>query len=612
MRVDWRVTTAQGGIMKGTKRSFNTIAAIAMVMSGYGTAMAVEFTAGPSVRVIPNDRLEFSWSADVGWGAHAYVFDNPNATGGPVIRQESVDSLGTPVFATNDVVRIYVRGTEFLPNTRYFFRRTMIDQTGTNPVPLVTQAPLPSFFTGGVLIDFETILGITPGTSQQGAGVQTGARLSTQLQMSRGVSFSSTAAYVAVVNLTSGHATSGAIGIGGVDSSNIIRYNQPVVIRFTMPGSPSIPAVTNFVSIRGDQRPATGSATMEAFDANGALIGTVTAADVAGGLTLSLSVPGIHSIRLTQTRSDIAFDDLQFDHLRAAASDPPTANAGADQPTHAGQTVTLDGSASSDDNTATENLIFAWTLISKPDGSIATLANPDSANPSFVADVPGEYVGSLIVTDEDGQTSDPDSVVISSLNAAPVADAGADQATFVGQQVMLDGSVSSDADNDALGFSWMLAAPEGSAAVLSGETTAFPTFTPDIAGMYTATLTVSDPYGGVSVDSVAVSAITTGEFAADQISCALNLLGALTLEQLTTKGNRQALTNFLTQALSALRAGDTDETVSKLRHAIERTDGCVLRGAPDGNGSGRDWVTDCAAQAAIYEKLNAALSVLSP
>jgi hypothetical protein len=44
--------------------------------------------------------------------------------------------------------------------------------------------------------------------------------------------------------------------------------------------------------------------------------------------------------------------------------------------------------------------------------------------------------------------------------------------------------------------------------------------------------------------------------------------------------------------------------------AIERTDGCVLRASPDGNGSGRDWVIDCAAQAALYEKLTAALDAL--
>jgi len=144
-----------------------------------------------------------------------------------------------------------------------------------------------SALVGEILLTFESVPGITPGTSQQGAGVQTWARLSTQMQMSHGVSFSSTASYVAVVNLGSGHATSGATGIGGVNASNILTYNQPIVITFTMPGSPSTPAVTNFVSIRGDQRPATGSATMQAFDLDGAPIESVTAPDRAAPATIS-------------------------------------------------------------------------------------------------------------------------------------------------------------------------------------------------------------------------------------------------------------------------------------------------------------------------------------
>ena len=466
---------------------------------------------------------------------------------------------------------------------------------------------------GEVLITFESVTGITTTAAYpDGSPVPAGARLSMQLQMSDGLSFSSTAGYVALVRLGSGHATSGVNGIGGVNASNVLKYNQPVVITFSMPGSPSTPAVTDFVSVRGDQLQGAGSATMEAFDPGGAKIGSVTAADVRGGLTLSLSVPNIHSVRLTQTRSDIAFDDLKFNPLAPALSARPTANAGPDQPTHAGQIVTLDGSGSSDDNTATESLGFAWTLLSKPDGSAATLAGAESVRPSFVADLPGEYVASLTVTDAEGQSSDPDTVVVSSLNAAPVADAGADRAAFAGQMVTLDGSASYDPDADSLGFSWTLTAPDGSAAALFGELTAYPNFTPDVAGTYTATLTASDPYGGMSADRVVVSVISTEEFAAGQIADALNLVGALNLEQLTTRGNRQALQNFLSQALAALRAGDTEEARSKLAQAVERTDGCVLRGVPDGNGSGRDWITDCAAQAALYEKLTAALGALTP
>src|SRR5437016_9782640 len=163
-----------------------------------------------------------------------------------------------------------------------------------------------------------------------GMPVPLDARLGTQLQLSDGVSFSSIAGssivgYVALVNLGSGHATSGVNGIGGVDAANTLRYNSSILITFTLPGDPSSPAITNFVSIRGDQFAVVGgSATMEAFDVNGLSLGSVTAADVAGGLTLSLTVPHIHSILLPQApRSLIAFHHLSFNPHFSQVVQPP-------------------------------------------------------------------------------------------------------------------------------------------------------------------------------------------------------------------------------------------------------------------------------------------------
>jgi hypothetical protein len=464
---------------------------------------------------------------------------------------------------------------------------------------------------GADLITFEVVPGVTAlGTFFDGTPVPVEARLSNQLQLSEGVSFSSTPGYVALVNLGVGHATSGVSGIGGVNAADALRYNSPVIITFTLPGEAGTPAVTDFVSIRGDNFPvAGGSATMEAFDVNGVLLGSVTVADEAG-LTLSLSIPNIHSVRLTQTRSDIAYDDLRFNAL-SHVGHAPTANAGADQSIHAGRLVTLDGSGSFDDNTATENLVFTWTLTSRPGGSAATLSGDDTARPSFVADVPGVYAATLTVTDGDGLSSAPDTVVVSSLNGAPVADAGPDQGTFVGDAVSLNASMSHDPDLDTLEYSWTLATPVGSGAVLAGETTAFPTFTPDVPGRYLATLTVNDPFGGVATDSLVVSVVTGAQFAENQAVIALNVVGALAPEQVTTRGNRNALQQFLTEVITALQAGDFDEARKKLTNAIQRTDGCALQNTPDGNGQGRDWVTDCAAQASLYPLLTTALDALT-
>jgi len=106
---------------------------------------------------------------------------------------------------------------------------------------------------GPVSITFESVPGMT-GVNyvHVGSVVPAEARLGTQLQASHGVSFRSGVDYVALVRLGSGHATSGVNGIGGVSASDFIRYGQPVVITFSVPGSPSARAVTDFVSLRGD------------------------------------------------------------------------------------------------------------------------------------------------------------------------------------------------------------------------------------------------------------------------------------------------------------------------------------------------------------------------
>ena len=94
------------------------------------------------------------------------------------------------------------------------------------------------------------------------------------------------------------------------------------------------------------------------------------------------------------------------------------------------------------------------------------------------------------------------------LNAAPIADAGPDQSVSVGQMVTLDGTGSSDPDDDPITYAWTLDAPEGSAAALSDPTLASPTFTADVAGDYTATLIVNDGTVDSAPDVATISATT--------------------------------------------------------------------------------------------------------
>ena len=92
-------------------------------------------------------------------------------------------------------------------------------------------------------------------------------------------------------------------------------------------------------------------------------------------------------------------------------------------------------------------------------------------------------------------------------NEAPTADAGPDQSVFVGATVQLNGTGSADPEGAELAFSWALASkPQSSSAEIRNASAARPTFQPDLAGTYTLQLTVSDPEGASSTDTVRVRA----------------------------------------------------------------------------------------------------------
>ena len=86
----------------------------------------------------------------------------------------------------------------------------------------------------------------------------------------------------------------------------------------------------------------------------------------------------------------------------------PTADAGADQNVPTGATVQLDGSASSDPES--DPLTYSWSLTTSA-GSTASLSDPNIVNPTFVADVDGDYVATLVVNDGTSDSA-PDSATI--------------------------------------------------------------------------------------------------------------------------------------------------------------------------------------------------------
>jgi hypothetical protein len=146
-------------------------------------------------------------------------------------------------------------------------------------------------------------------------------------------------------------------------------------------------------------------------------------------------------------------------------------------------------------------------LTVKPAGSSAVLNNANAVSSTFTADKPGDYVVRLTVqgTFDNEVYSNADTVLISTTNSSPVADAGSAQTIHPVSIVMLDGTHSLDPDGDNISYSWSLQAPLGSSAVLDNASAPTPSFTVDKPGTYTATLIVNDGFADSDPTNVVIS-----------------------------------------------------------------------------------------------------------
>ena len=253
-----------------------------------------------------------------------------------------------------------------------------------------------------------------------------------------------------------------------------------------------------------DKAPATVDVTLDgsgSTDSDGtvasyAWTGVPDAADTVNP-TVTLGA-GEHTFTLVVTDNDGATSAA--DTVTIFVNIPPLADAGADRQ------INLAAGAS------TVDVILDGTLCNDPDGTIASYAwtgtpDPNDTQSPTVTLGAGVHTFTLVVTDNDGASSAPDTVTIS-VNAAPVADAGTDQLVTLPiapskvngpatVDVTLDGSGSTDSDGTVSVYTW------------TGMPDPADTVNPTVTlgpGVYTFTLTVTDELGGVSApDSVTVT-----------------------------------------------------------------------------------------------------------
>ena len=204
--------------------------------------------------------------------------------------------------------------------------------------------------------------------------------------------------------------------------------------------------------------------------------------------TFTLDVPGTYVAQLVVNDGHV--DSIPSTvAITTNAVLPPIANAGVDQQVTTGSMVHLSGTGT---DLQGLKLAYQWALISKPPASMAALNNATDPNPAFVADVSGVYIAQLIVSNSQ-LNSVASTVMITTTNTIPVADAGPNQNVSIGSTVALDGSGSFDADHDPLSYTWsFLSQPAGSSATLLASQSSSPTFQADVAGLYVVQLIARD------------------------------------------------------------------------------------------------------------------------
>jgi hypothetical protein len=176
------------------------------------------------------------------------------------------------------------------------------------------------------------------------------------------------------------------------------------------------------------------------------------------------------------------------------------------------------GVAHADTNMATGEIVFTYSNVAtkiqsiykiNSDGTGLTLLVANGTTPSWdqngniayksllsaegieLIDSSGNWLDSLYYSDGDNYYYP---TLFVEPNNAPVADAGDDIQTYVGQNVILDGTASIDPDADDITYSWSENPLNPIQDILINANTATPEIYFSLPGIYSFTLTVSDGY----------------------------------------------------------------------------------------------------------------------
>jgi len=124
----------------------------------------------------------------------------------------------------------------------------------------------------------------------------------------------------------------------------------------------------------------------------------------------------INSVEAFIIRGVLSIDDIKMIGTQVVTNHIPIADSARDQNVETSTQVQLSGDLSSDIDG--DPLTYRWRMKSKPNGSIAVLSDTTIDNPTFVADLEGEYMIELIVNDGQVDSLPNDVKIIVSDNSS--------------------------------------------------------------------------------------------------------------------------------------------------------------------------------------------------
>ena len=203
-----------------------------------------------------------------------------------------------------------------------------------------------------------------------------------------------------------------------------------------------------------------------------------------------------------------------YSNICDLGSEPPAADAGADQVVGYAQIVTLDGSGSSDLDGTIES--YEWNMfqqyfeIGTDLGGWQGPSSSGESTMSFTTPLADGILYFSLTVADNNNLIDTDTVLVHivNTNSFPIAQAGEDQIVGFNELITLDGSGSSDPDGTIESYSWLQIS--GSEVSLSAPNEVLTTFaTSNFEDILIFILTVADDLGDVDQDTISVLAQNT-------------------------------------------------------------------------------------------------------